>query len=277
MHEILSILPPGSRVLDLGSGSGSFDASRYDLAVTRADLDRPQTPPSRFVNCSAARLPFQSRSFDALILNHSLEHFEELDESIREMGRVLRKNGFLYVAVPDSSTLTDHAYRWLSRGGGHVNPFSDPAALAERIARITGLRHAATRVLCTSFSFLNRRNIHSRPPGKLILFCNGREGYLRALTFILRRADRLVHTRTSVYGWSFYFGDLRVPDLTTWTNVCVACGSGHPSAGLLQSGRVSRRRILPSIYACPHCGTRNFFTDDVDFGFLRRGPRPLLA
>lgn len=270
MHEILSILPPGSRVLDLGSGSGSFDASRYDLAVTRADLERPSTPPARFTMCSAARLPFKSRFFDALILNHSLEHFEDLDGSIREMGRVLRQNGFLYVAVPDSSTLTDHAYRWLSRGGGHVNPFSDAAAVAQMIARVTGLRHAATRVLCTSLSFMNRRNIHSRPPGKLIFFGNGREGYLRALTFFLRRLDCIFHTRTSVYGWSFYFGDLPVPDLTTWTNVCVACGSGHPAAGLVKSGRVTRRRILPPIYVCPQCGTRNFFTDDINFEYLRR-------
>ena len=73
------------------------------------------------------------------------------------MGGVIRPGGALYVAVPDASTVTDKVYRWLGRGGGHVNAFVSAADVAERVERGTGLGLAATRTLCSSLSFLNRR------------------------------------------------------------------------------------------------------------------------
>jgi len=258
MHEILTQLPPGALVLDLGSGRGSFDTVQFPLQVVLADLVPPPQAPASFVACSADRLPFPDHTFHALILNHSLEHFENLSASVSEISRVLSTNGFLYVAVPDASTLTDHVYRWLGRGGGHVNPFTDAAAVARMFTEATGLPHAGTRLLCTSLSFLNRRNIPTRPPRKLLLFCNGNETFLRALTFALRYIDRWFHLRASVYGWAFFFGDPLTPDVAVWTNVCIRCGSGVPSASL----PVTRRRILPDVYNCPSCGTRNLFTDD---------------
>jgi hypothetical protein len=203
-----------------------------------------------------------------VILNHSLEHFENLADSVREIARVLAKDGFLYVAVPDSSTFTDRLYRWLGRGGGHVNPFTDAGAVARMFTEATGLEIAGTRVLCTSLSFLNRRNM-SRPPRKLLLFCNGDERFVRALTYVLRCVDRRFHRRTSVYGWAFFFGCPLAPDVEVWSNVCVKCGSGVSSSLLRSEGRVTRRRFLPDVYACPQCGTRNFFTDDYAFRHLQ--------
>ena len=67
-----------------------------------------------------ASLPFQDASFDAVISNHSLEHFEQLQPALQELGRVLRPNGSIFIAVPDASTFADRLYRWLARGGGHV-------------------------------------------------------------------------------------------------------------------------------------------------------------
>src|SRR5712692_2000149 len=262
MHEILARLPPGSAVLDLGSGAGSFDARMLPLQVVRADLAAQRPVHGDFVVCSASRLPFASQSFNALILNHSFEHFENLPDCVSEIARVLAPGAFLYIAVPDASTFTDRVYRWLGRGGGHVNLFTDAAVIPRMITAATGLKHAGTRVLCTSLSFLNRRNIVSRPPRKLLLFAYGHEGFLRALNLVLRRLDRWLHWRTSVYGWAFYFGDSLTPDRGTWTNVCVRCGSGHPSASLERTGMVTHRRFLPPIYTCSKCGTRNFFTKD---------------
>ncbi|MFZ0590492.1 MAG: class I SAM-dependent methyltransferase [Bryobacteraceae bacterium] len=268
MHEILSTLAPGSCVLDLGSGSGSFNAEKYALTVTGADLEAPPKRYANFVICRASQLPFRSRSFQALVLNHSLEHFDNLAESVHEIARVLAERGFLYIAVPDASTFTDRVYRWLARGGGHVNQFCDASNISRMVAASTGLKHAGTRVLCTSLSFLNRRNAVSRPPGKLLLFCNGHEGFLRVLTFVLRLLDRRFRWRTSMYGWAFYFGDLDALDLTAWSNVCVRCGSGHPSSSLKNSGRMIGRRFLPDVYFCPQCNARNFFTEDEYFGYL---------
>ncbi len=270
MQQILTKLPPGSRVLDLGSGPGSFDAAGLPLTIVRADIAAAGCGPRDFVVCSSARLPFADHAFDAVILNHSLEHFECLADSVGEIARVLDREGLLYIAVPDASTFTDRVYRWLGRGGGHVNQFSDAAAVPRMITAATGLKHAGTRVLCTSLSFLNRRNIRARPPRKLLLFANGNETVIRTLTYLLRAFDRAFHRRASVYGWAYYFGDSLAPEVATWSNVCVGCGSADPSGFLRSTGRVLRRRLLPDVYTCPKCGGRNFFTEDEDFSYLRQ-------
>ena len=201
-------------------------------------------------------------------MNHSLEHFEDLSGSVSEIARVLAEDGFLYVAVPDASTFTDRVYRWLGRGGGHVNPFTDAAAVVRMFTESTGLRHAGTRVLATSLSFLNRRNMESRRPRRLLLFGNGNEHVVRSLTYALRCFDRRFQRRASVYGWAFFFGAGLAPDSGVWSNVCVRCGSGVASTVLERDGRVTRRRWLPDVYRCPCCGTRNFFTDDEGFRYL---------
>jgi SAM-dependent methyltransferase len=271
MQEILEALLPGSRVLDLGSGPGSFAATGFQLTIVRADIDAGGHGRGNFVTCSSDRLPFADHAFNAVILNHSLEHFERLAESVREIARVIDPKGLLYIAVPDASTFTDRVYRWLGRGGGHVNPFTDRGEIPRMICEATGFKLAGTRVLCTSLSFLNRRNMRSKPPRRLLLFGNGNETLVRCLTWLLRAFDRVFHRRASVYGWAYYFGCSLAPDVGTWSNVCVRCGAGVASGLLRSAGRVQNRRWLPNLYKCPACEALNYFTDDEDFKYLSVG------
>ncbi len=250
MDEILADLSAGSRVLDLGSGAGSFRADAYAALTIRADIERVAThAPGPRVQADAASLPFTSQAFDAVISNHSLEHLPELDAALKEMGRVVKPGGAIYISTPDASTFTDKLYRWLARGGGHVNAFTDAVALAHRVEQSTGLRHVATRPLYTSLSFLNSRNRKAPPPRKLLLLANGNETVLLLLTTALRLSDRLLGTRLSCYGWGMYFGAVDHPvDVEPWRNVCVRCGAGHPQK------RLKGQRLL---YRCPACGARN--------------------
>ena len=231
--------------------------------IVRVDIEAPngKTPPN-FVIAKAEALPFRDSSFRAIIANHSLEHFANLKESVREIGRALRTGGCLYIAVPDSSTLTDRIYRWLGRGGGHVNSFSKAHTVPDLVESMTRLRLSHTRILCTSFSFLNRKNLAAPPPRRLVLFAGGRESVLRTATLILRLFDRTFARRTSVYGWAYYFGNPdRAVDHSTWTNVCVRCGSAHSSAWL-ESKNSIQGSGLTLRYRCPSCDTLNFYTDD---------------
>lgn len=200
MDEVLRALPFGAVILDIGSGRGSFDANDGSFTVVRADLENQVPAAHNFVRADAARLPFANRRFDLIVSNHSLEHFNDLAAALREVGRVVKPNGAIYIAVPDSSTISDRLYRWLARGGGHVNPFSSAEYLENRIASATGLKHVATRTLCTSLSCLNRWNRRSRPPGRLLLLGAGTQISLRLITGIFRLADRFLRTRASVYG-----------------------------------------------------------------------------
>lgn len=263
MDEILRRLPAAARVLDLGSAGGSFDARRYRCRTFRVDRERAPESAAGFVQADAVALPFPSTTFDAVIANHSVEHFSDLDRALGEIGRVLKPSGALFVSVPDATTFTDRLYRWLGRGGGHVNNFRSAGEVIERIQRVTGLQAAACRLLHTSLSFLNRRNLKTRPQRKLLLFAGGREPVLIVLNAVLRIADRMFGTRLSVYGWALYFGSVPQPlDATPRVNVCVRCGAGHAAAWLISSGCV-RGRFPFRRYTCPACGAHNCFTGEL--------------
>ncbi len=260
MDALLRRLPPGTLVLDVAAGKGSFDARRYpQLRIVSVDLEpAASTAHAARVRADAAALPFPDRTFHAVICNHGLEHFVRLQMAVGELGRVLRQGGGLFVAVPDARTLTDRLYRFLARGGGHVNRFRSPGEVEELFARLAGLPCRARQTLHTSLSFLHPDNRGRRRNRRLWLLLGAGVRTLRWATWLFRLIDRGIGTRLSVYGWSFHFGALaprrREPP---WTNVCIRCGSGHPAAAL------QKERGWPPSYRCPVCGERNFFTPDA--------------
>ena len=269
MHEILRNLPADARVLDLGSRDGSFPEECCPGAlIIRLDHEPSSCDwGGRFVQADAAQLPFCDGSIDAIVADHSLEHVHELPGVLREIGRVVRNEGSLYVAVPDASTFSDHLYRWIYHGGGHNNPFRSADTLARQIGLSTGLRLVGLRTLYSSFGFLERRHFHPRPPRRLWLLGNGNLTVLTILSYVLRGLDHISGTRTSVYGWAFYFGE--VPEEVeegTWTNVCVYCGAGHSSASLRVGGKIRSSFVFLKSYNCPNCDAWNLFTEDATHG-----------
>lgn len=267
MNELVRGLPQRAVVLDLGCGSGSLDWAGSQFTVVRVDLEFFKA--FNFVQADAANLPFTADCFDVVISNHSLEHVENLAISLAEIGRVLKSTGCLYIAVPDATTITDRLYRWLARGGGHVNQFSSPEQLTLMVEQATGLKHKLTRTLCTSLSFLNRNNRRTRAPRRLLLIGGGTEISLLLFNYFFRLLDRTFGSRMSVYGWAFYFGNIEATiDRNAWTNVCIRCGAGHPSDWLIHECKVVRYWLI-SVYWCPNCGTMNLFTKDNHFLHFR--------
>lgn len=246
MDAFIQQLPATARVLDLGSATGSFDTATTQAAVYRIDLEARGA--GNFANADAAALPFGDQSFDVVIANHSLEHFVRLEEAIREIARVIKPDGALIVTVPDATTLADRLYRWLGRGGGHVNAFTTEDQLRSQVAAIAKLRPTATTLLHSGFTFMNRHRI-PRVQKKLLLLGGGSETLLRYFTYFARLCDKHLHTRLSVYGWAYYFGAYTPPDEASRPNVCIRCGAGHT----LESLATKR-------YRCPSCGTLNIRT-----------------
>jgi hypothetical protein len=266
MIEILRNLRPGARVLDLGALTGSFPTDYCPgAAVVRVDLEAPAPGTSDgFVRADAGCLPFPNHCFDAVIANHSLEHIRGLSAALGEIGRVVRPNGGLYVAVPDASTFSDRLFRWVyQEDSGHVNPFCSADGLAAEITGATGLKLAAARALYSSFEYLNRYYFPARTSWRLWAVGNGNRRCIVGLSYAARLFDRVFHTRASAYGWALYFGDVReAVEQGAWSNVCVGCGAGHPAPWLLQNNLVRRHWLFFRAYSCPACGSRNLFTPD---------------
>lgn len=100
--------------LDIGCAGGSMrgrvaDRCRYiglDYPPTGEGLYR--TRPDVF--CSAALLPIKASTVDTAALLDVLEHLPEPRDSLREIRRVLRPGGMLYVSVPCMYPLHDEPY-----------------------------------------------------------------------------------------------------------------------------------------------------------------------
>jgi SAM-dependent methyltransferase len=264
MHEILDHLRQGAFVLDLGSKEGSFRAKDYPhLRSLAVDLTMPASKETAltFVQADAAILPFRSRSFDAVILNHSLEHFARLKPALQELGRVLKADGALYVAVPDASTFCDRLYRRIFRNrGGHLNLFSNQTEIQQMVSWYTGLPPAGVRALCASFTFLNDRA--TSPSAERLRLTRLPERLLLIIVRGLRLLDHAFGLRLTVYGWAFYFGNLGQPvDENLRRNICVRCGQAHPSQRLTEIGRVRQKWFIQS-FSCPSCGANNPFAAD---------------
>jgi SAM-dependent methyltransferase len=264
MIDLIQKLPAGACILDLGARAGSFHTPRTDVMVVRLDLETVgQRKSGSYVAGDAARMPFGSAVFDAVISNHSLEHLVELEPALREIGRVIRRGGVLYVAIPDAGTLTDRIYRWLARGGGHVNPFRSSVEVAKLVERLTGLPHRATAPLYSSLSFLNASNFTSRPPRKIALFAFGNERFLAIFAWVLRLVDSCFGWRLSHYGWRMHFGNYTPPERAeNWINVCVRCGSGHSEIFLKKKGAIPPLPRRFDWYKCPECGGLNLLTHE---------------
>lgn len=115
-------LPAGARVLELGCGPGKLWRDNRDrlpasVAITLTDFSPGMLREARrglrglahfdFAAASAVRLPFANGRFDAVIANHMLYHVPDLAQALREIGRVLRREGTLYAATNGAAHLAE--------------------------------------------------------------------------------------------------------------------------------------------------------------------------
>lgn len=115
----------GQAILDVGSGSGwqavaiairgaKTHGVEPDLGGVNASIERARRYPgisAEFRQGSAEHIPYDSNMFDAVISFHTIEHVQEVDKALKEMYRVLRPGGRLYIETTNSLLPREEHYR----------------------------------------------------------------------------------------------------------------------------------------------------------------------
>lgn len=288
MNSLLAQLDSTARVLDLGCGFGSF--SYEDCAARVIALDQYVADPARarermsgerihYVLGTALDLPLASASVDLVIGNHIFEHVYEPQRMAAEISRVLKPSGLLFVSIPDGFSFSDGLYRWWSKGGGHVQRFTF-RSFQETVESGADLALLYAYRLYSSFSFLNPGQARSCsvPPRARWLWqapLLGPAKVLAGLNLLTRAADARLGTRSSLYGWAFYFGKPEAMLQSVYReehiNVCATCGCGHSGGWLERMGKL-RPHFGFRIFFCEVCAARNlYFGDDYARRILGSG------
>lgn len=115
-EAIKSYIKFGSKFLDVGCGSGfSMNKASKELNCTSYGIDpdpgafgvgrysNQSTIGLNIKKGSAEKIDFDDESFDVVYCSHVLEHVNNENKSLKEMERVLKKDGVLIIGMPTSS------------------------------------------------------------------------------------------------------------------------------------------------------------------------------
>jgi SAM-dependent methyltransferase len=103
-------------VLDIGSGSGGLSfwkehmlPNRKDLKMTAVDLQKGEffDRYEKYVilNLDDKTLPFESDTFDFIMLSHLIEHVQDWKALLDQCKRILKRSGAMYIETPSKHTL----------------------------------------------------------------------------------------------------------------------------------------------------------------------------
>ena len=120
----------GARALEIGTGSGVIAAHMASAIGEQGEMIAVDVVDQRqiregfqFFKVADSSLPFEQESFDIVISNHVLEHVGSREDQLHhlsEIRRVLKKDGWGYLAVPNRWTLIEPHFKltmlsWLPR------------------------------------------------------------------------------------------------------------------------------------------------------------------
>jgi ubiquinone/menaquinone biosynthesis C-methylase UbiE len=119
LSSIVKLLPEqvGGRVLEIGCGGGALLSALQkrqlhpfgiDINYTALALARRVSPTARLAGGSAGVLPYDNSSFQVVLAQHVIEHFESPATVLSEWARVLAPGGTMVLVTPNAN-YPDHA------------------------------------------------------------------------------------------------------------------------------------------------------------------------
>ena len=105
-------------VCDIGAGNGfiayQFDADMYDYYPAMENV--------RFVDL-LSESTFNDKKYDAVILSHTLEHFEDGIKTLKNVSKFIEDGGIVAVAVPNAE-YENNAHKPRDESVGHLSAYN---------------------------------------------------------------------------------------------------------------------------------------------------------
>jgi SAM-dependent methyltransferase len=145
------VLDNGCLTLDLGCGLGGYIAAlqKSGARVIGIDFNPPyNVAAAPFAIADALRVPFPNDYFDLVICTNLIEHIPDPAELLREIYRVLKRNGVAYVSYPPY---------YSPKGGHQFSPFhlfGERFALGRAATRLVQTREMAARKISDESRFV---------------------------------------------------------------------------------------------------------------------------
>ena len=123
----LARVAPGSRALDVATGTGDLAVALHDAGAQVVGCDfseemleraRHKAPSVQFEWADALALPYDDDSFDAATVGFGARNFSDLSRGLREMARVVRPGGrvvVLEITQPQKPPLSTFFGLWFDR------------------------------------------------------------------------------------------------------------------------------------------------------------------
>lgn len=111
-REAIPLMGPGTMVLDAGSGKLPEQYLRSEILATGCTLHTCDLNfgPGVDFEADVSDLPFDDGTYDIVLNTQVLEHVKDPGKVCRELGRVLKPGGLLFLTTPQSSPL--HNLPW---------------------------------------------------------------------------------------------------------------------------------------------------------------------